>query len=112
MVEPVDPFEDSELDSLQRAPGSSPTDDLSLEQPVDGFGQCIVIAIANAADRRVYACFSKAFRIVNGDILAGLKWSSQHLEGRSCDEEAQAAFGPVWSGAIVLSRSPGGGRTR
>ena len=50
MVEPVDPFEDSELDSLQRAPGSSPADDLSLEQPVDGFGQCIVIAIANAAD--------------------------------------------------------------
>ena len=43
---------------------------------------------------------------------AGLKWSSQHLEGRSCDEEAQAAFGPVWSGAIVLTRSPGGGRTR
>jgi transposase InsO family protein len=43
---------------------------------------------------------------------AGLKWSSQHLEGRSCDEEAQAAFGPVWSGAIVLTRSSGGGRTR
>ena len=33
-------------------------------------------------------------------------------EGRSCDEEAQAAFGSVWSGAIVLTRSPGGGRTR
>jgi len=43
---------------------------------------------------------------------AGLKWSSQHLEGGSCDEEAQAAFGPVWSGAIVLTRSAGGGRTR
>jgi hypothetical protein len=27
MVEPVDPFEDSELNSLQRAPGSSPADD-------------------------------------------------------------------------------------
>jgi putative transposase len=45
-------------------------------------------------------------------VQAGLKWSSQHLEGRSCDEEAQAAFGPVWSGAIVLTRSPGGSRTR
>jgi hypothetical protein len=31
MVEPVDPFEDGELDSLQRAPGSSPADHLSLE---------------------------------------------------------------------------------
>ena len=28
----------------------------------------------------------------------------------SCDDEAQAAFGSVWSGAIVLTRSPGGGR--
>src|SRR6516225_8028694 len=30
---------------------------------------------------------------------------------RSCDDGAQAAFGSVWSGAIVLTRSPGGGRT-
>ena len=34
------------------------------------------------------------------------------LKGGSCDEEAQAAFGSVWSGAIVLTRSPDGGRTR
>src|SRR5262249_29213800 len=33
------------------------------------------------------------------------------LRRRSCDDEAQAAFGSVWSGAIVLTRSPGGGRT-
>ena len=43
---------------------------------------------------------------------AGLKWSSQHLDGGSCDDEAQAAFGSVWSGVIVLTRSSGGGRTR
>ena len=43
---------------------------------------------------------------------AGLKWSSQHLEGGSRDDEAQAAVGSVWSGAVVLTRSPGGGRTR
>src|SRR6516165_1160195 len=34
------------------------------------------------------------------------------LRRRSCDDGAQAAFGSVWSGAIVLTRSPGGGRTR
>ena len=34
---------------------------------------------------------------------AGLKWSSQHLEGGSCDDEAQAAFGSVWSGEVVRS---------
>ncbi len=45
-------------------------------------------------------------------VLGGLKWSSQHLEGGSCDDEAQAEFGSVWSGAIVLTRSPGGGTAR
>ena len=44
--------------------------------------------------------------ILAGGVLPGLKWSSQHFEGG-----AQAAFGSVWSGAIVLTRSPGGGRT-
>ena len=43
---------------------------------------------------------------------ARLKWSLQHLEGGGCDDEAQAAFGSVWSGAIVLTRSSAGGRTR
>lgn len=41
-----------------------------------------------------------------------LKWSSQHLAGESCDDGAQAAFGSIWSGAIVLTRSSGSGRTR
>ncbi len=50
MVRPVDPFEGGELDSVQRAPGSSPADDLSLEQAIDGFGEGIVVAIANATD--------------------------------------------------------------
>ena len=50
MVEPVDPFERGELDSFQRAPGPAPADDLSLEQAVDGFGEGIVVAIANTTD--------------------------------------------------------------
>jgi hypothetical protein len=29
-------------------------------------------------------------------VQAGLKWSSRHLEGGICDDEAQAAFGPIW----------------
>jgi hypothetical protein len=50
IVEPVDPFEGSELDCLQRAPWPAPADQLSLEQAMDGFGECIVVAVANAAD--------------------------------------------------------------
>jgi putative transposase len=29
-------------------------------------------------------------------VQAGLNWSSRHLEGGICDDEAQAAFGPIW----------------
>jgi putative transposase len=41
----------------------------------------------------------------------GLKMVVATLRRRSCDDRAQAAFGSVWSGTIVLTRSPGGGRT-
>jgi hypothetical protein len=54
----------------------------------------------------------KQFTVLVGSILGGFKWSSQHLEGGGCDEEAQAAFRSVWSGAIVLTRSTAGGRAR
>jgi putative transposase len=42
----------------------------------------------------------------------GFKWSSQHLDEGGCDEEAQAAFGWMWAGAIVVTRSTVGGGTR
>ncbi len=42
----------------------------------------------------------------------GLKWSLQHSDGGGCDDGSKAAFRSVWPGAIVLTRSPGGGRTR
>ena len=42
----------------------------------------------------------------------GFKWSSQHLDEGGCDGEAQAALGSVWAGAITVTRSTAGGRTR
>jgi hypothetical protein len=36
--------------------------DLGLEQPVNGFGERIVVAVADAADRGLYAGFGKAFQ--------------------------------------------------
>jgi putative transposase len=42
----------------------------------------------------------------------GFKWSSQHLDGGGCDEHSKATFGSVWAGAIVVTRSAAGGRTR
>ena len=42
----------------------------------------------------------------------GFKWSSQHPSKGSCDAGSKAAVGSVWAGALVLTRSPAGGRTR
>jgi hypothetical protein len=50
VIEPVDPFERRELDGFKIPPGSAPVNDLGLVKPVDGFGESIVIGIANASD--------------------------------------------------------------
>jgi hypothetical protein len=42
----------------------------------------------------------------------GLKWWSQHSGEGGCDEDSTTAFGPGWSGAIAVTRSALGGRTR
>ena len=60
VVEPIDPFEGGELDGLEVSPWSAPVDHLSLVETVDGFGEGIVVGIPDAADRRLYACFSQA----------------------------------------------------
>ena len=39
IVEPIDPFEGSELDGLEVSPWSAPVDHLSLVETVDGFGE-------------------------------------------------------------------------
>ena len=41
-----------------------------------------------------------------------LNWSSQHLEGRCCDDQSKTAFGTIWAAAIVVTRSTARGRTR
>jgi hypothetical protein len=44
--------------------------------------------------------------------LGGFKRSSQHLDEGGCDEHSKAAFGSIWAGAIVVTRSTAGSRTR
>jgi hypothetical protein len=52
VVEPVDPFERGELDSFEGSPRPTLMDDLGLVETADRLGQSIVIAVADAADRR------------------------------------------------------------
>jgi len=42
----------------------------------------------------------------------GFKWSTQHLDKGGCDEHSKAAFGSIWAGTIVVTRSTTGGGTR
>ncbi len=45
-------------------------------------------------------------------VQGGFKWSTQHLDKGGCDEHSKAAFGSIWAGTIVVTRSTTGGRTR
>jgi len=45
-------------------------------------------------------------------VLGGFKWSSQHLDEGGCDEHSKAAFGSIWAGTIVVTRSTAGGKSR
>ena len=69
VVEPVDPFEGGELDSLEAAPWASAVDDLGLEQAVDRFGESVVVAVADTADRWFDAGLGKAFSVFDRDVL-------------------------------------------
>jgi hypothetical protein len=50
IVEPVDPFEGGEFHRLGAAPWATPVDYLGFEQAVDGFGERVVVAVADAAE--------------------------------------------------------------
>ena len=74
VVEPVDPFEGREFDRFKVAPWATTVDDFGLEQAVDCFGQCVVIAVANAAHGRFdrYSPKLKDENEVITDLLTGL----------------------------------------
>ena len=70
VVEPVDPFEGGELDGLEGLPGAAAVDDLGLVEAVDGLGQGVVVAVADAADRGLDAGLGQAFGVSDREILA------------------------------------------
>ncbi len=44
-------------------------DDFGLIKTADRFGESVVVTVANASDRRLYACLRQLLRIANGYIL-------------------------------------------
>lgn len=51
MVEPTNPFERGDFNTLERSPWTAPMDELRFVKAVEGLGERIVVAVANAADR-------------------------------------------------------------
>ena len=82
IVEPVYPFQRRELDCLERPPWPAPVDDLGFVKAVDGFGEGIVGAVADAAHRRLDTRFRQALGVFDRDVLAApdallfVKWRS------------------------------------
>ena len=52
VVEPVDVFEGGVLDLVEVLPRSAFVDEFCLVQTDDGFGEGVIVGIANRADRR------------------------------------------------------------
>jgi putative transposase len=49
---------------------------LGLVEPVDGFGQRVVITVASAAHRRLYALLIQAFGVANADVHQPGLWQA------------------------------------
>jgi len=68
-IEPVDPFEGSEIDRLKVAPWPAPVDGFSLVESADGFLKGIVAGIADAADQGHNAGLGQALGVFDRDVL-------------------------------------------
>lgn len=69
MVEPVDPFECGVFDGLEGSPRSSTMDHLGLVKAVNRLGQSVVLAIANATDRRLDPSLGETLGVLDGHVL-------------------------------------------
>src|SRR4051794_29023482 len=87
-------------------------DPLRLERGKEALHGRVVQAIAASAHRWLDAMPLQYRPIRPSGVLGGIKRSSQHLDGGSCDGEAEAAIGSVRAGAITVTRSATGGGTR
>src|SRR5205085_8535706 len=77
MIEPVDVEHGGVFDVLESMPRAVEMDEFRLVQPVEGFGERVVVAVAPRADRRDRAGLGEPLRVPDSEILRRLKESSQ-----------------------------------
>ena len=54
-------------------------DQFGLVQPIDFFGQGVVVAVTTTADRGFYTCLGETLGVQDGDILGEFNQSSQRI---------------------------------
>ena len=69
MVEPIDPGERGKFDRLEAAPWTAAMDHLGLVESVDGLGEGVVIAVADASDRGFEASLGQPLGVADADVL-------------------------------------------
>ena len=78
MVEPVNPLERRELDSVDASPRAALPNDLGLVEPNDRLSQGVVVGVADTADRWLDPDLGETLRVTDRKVLLGFKSSSQH----------------------------------
>ena len=69
VVEPVDPFEGGEFDGLEGPPWAAAMDHRGFVEAVDRLGESVVVAVADAADRRFDTGLGQALGVLDGHAL-------------------------------------------
>ena len=106
VVEPVDPFEGGIFYGIEATPWTSSVNDFCLEQPIDRFGQCIVVTVADAANQRGDLLLCQPFGVFDRQILGGFNRSSQHpILGGVDDKDRQTKIRTVHAGQMILARA-------
>ena len=70
VIKPIDPIERGVLDIVEMTPGTAAVNDLGFVESDDRLGECVVVRVAYAADRRLDAGFLQALSVTNREILA------------------------------------------
>src|SRR5215213_4813589 len=89
-----------------------PGQQFAFQRGKEALAHGVVVGIANRPHRGPHACFTAAATERQSSVLGGLKWSSQHPDGGSCDARSKAAVGSVRAGALILTWSPAGSGMR
>jgi hypothetical protein len=111
IVETLDEFEDGDA-RLGLGLEATPIEQLAFERGEEALRHGVVVGVSDRPHRGANTRLPTSFAELDRGVQGGSKRSSQHLDEGGCDEHSKAAFGSIWAGAIVVTRSTAGGRTR